>query len=452
MVISLFAITGFASSSYCAEADLFVLSEYTVDEPEEYFTLELNDDVEITSVVSSKPDVVSVEEDGVYGSFVYLYAHKVGTAVITATDVNGDTDVCTVKVIPPELVLETYVVDFSNYDGNDRIFTVYSDSNYLSSAVSSNKSVVKVELEEKFGIKITPVAAGTATITVTDVYKQKKTIDVSVTQKFVDDMNYLDAFREASPEDVYYGDQDMYFYLNIRGVSLIVTANGKTYTGVYDSEVYYVTIPRLPVGTVIKYTLSKGETTYSSSLSVKKASITARSDIYLNKSVFQYTGKNCVPYVSVDYYFEGSDELFYLRKGTDYTVTYKNNKDVGTATAVVSGKGNYTGTMSKTFTIIPKGTSIAKVKAAKKSFTVKWKKQAANMSKSKITGYQVRYSTKSSMSGSKIVTVKGYASTSKKIKKLKAKKKYYVQVRTFKKVGAKYFYSGWSAKKKVKTK
>ena len=74
------------------------------------------------------------------------------------------------------------------------------------------------------------------------------------------------------------------------------------------------------------------------------------------------------------------------------------------------------------------------------------------MSKTPITGYQIRCSLKSSMAGAKTVTVKGYAKTSTKVKKLKAKKKYYVQIRTYKTVNGKNYYSNWSAKKTVKTK
>ena len=74
------------------------------------------------------------------------------------------------------------------------------------------------------------------------------------------------------------------------------------------------------------------------------------------------------------------------------------------------------------------------------------------MADSKITGYQVRYSLKSSMASSKTKTVKGYATTSTKITNLKSKKTYYVQVRTYKTVNGKTYYSPWSAKKSVKTK
>ena len=59
-------------------------------------------------------------------------------------------------------------------------------------------------------------------------------------------------------------------------------------------------------------------------------------------------------------------------------------------------------------------------------------KVTAKMSTSRIAGYQIRYSTKASMAGAKIKTIKGYKNTSKKITKLKANKKYYVKVRTYK--------------------
>ena len=78
---------------------------------------------------------------------------------------------------------------------------------------------------------------------------------------------------------------------------------------------------------------------------------------------------------------------------------------------------------------------------------LKWKKISSQAS-----GYQVRYSTKSSMSGAKTVTVKKYKTSSKTISRLKKKKKYYVQIRTYKTVGKEKYYSDWSARKSVVTK
>lgn len=77
----------------------------------------------------------------------------------------------------------------------------------------------------------------------------------------------------------------------------------------------------------------------------------------------------------------------------------------------------------------PKKTSIKKLKKGKKQFKVTWKKISG------VTGYQIQYSTspKFYKSKTKTVTVKGASKTSKTIKKLKSKKKYYVRVRTYKK-------------------
>lgn len=91
-----------------------------------------------------------------------------------------------------------------------------------------------------------------------------------------------------------------------------------------------------------------------------------------------------------------------------------------------------------------------KVIKGKKSFTAKWKKQSKANQK-KFAGYQIRYSLKKNMKGAKYVTVKKSAK-SKKIKRLKAKKKYYVQARTYTVTGGKKIYSKWTKIKAVKTK
>ena len=71
-----------------------------------------------------------------------------------------------------------------------------------------------------------------------------------------------------------------------------------------------------------------------------------------------------------------------------YTVSYQNNESVGTASAVIIFKGNYSGTLVKNFDINPQTTRITKVKAKNKGFEAKWKKQA-----SQTKGYQLQYST-----------------------------------------------------------
>lgn len=115
-------------------------------------------------------------------------------------------------------------------------------------------------------------------------------------------------------------------------------------------------------------------------------------------------------------------------------------------------KGDYTGKYRKTFQIIPKGTAISGVKAKKKAFSVSWKKQAKQTS-----GYQIQYAVDAKFK--KSVVTKNVNNT-KKVKldvtKLKAKKKYYIRVRTYKTVKvngkSKKIYSGWSKVKAVTTK
>ncbi|MDO4870057.1 MAG: S8 family serine peptidase [Bacillota bacterium] len=154
---------------------------------------------------------------------------------------------------------------------------------------------------------------------------------------------------------------------------------------------------------------------------------------------------------------------YQLTYGRDYTVSYKNNQNVGVATMVITGKGNYKKSRNVTFNIMPKGTSLGKLKKAQKAITVNWKKQTEMMPNERIDGYQIQLSTTSDFSRYvKKVNVKGYSKTSKKVKKLKAKKKYYVRVRTYlcpdddimnqEVPDGRAIYSEWTKVKSIKTK
>ena len=123
-------------------------------------------------------------------------------------------------------------------------------------------------------------------------------------------------------------------------------------------------------------------------------------------------------------------------------------KNVGKYKVKVNLKGNYTGSKDFEFTIKPKGTSLSKLKAGKKQFKATWKAQ-----KTETTGYELQYATNSKFtSGKKTVKIKKNKTTSSTVKKLKAKKKYYVRIRTYKTVSGKKIYSDWSKSKNVTTK
>ena len=161
---------------------------------------------------------------------------------------------------------------------------------------------------------------------------------------------------------------------------------------------------------------------------------------------YTYNGKVRTPAVTV------KDSKGKALAKADYSVAYASGrKNVGSYTVTITLKNNYSGTVKKTFKIVPKTTSISKLTAGKKKLTVKWKKQATQT-----TGYQLQYGTSSKFKGAKTATITKNKTVSKAISKLKAKKKYYVRIRTYKtvKVNGKSvkLYSTWSKTKSGLTK
>lgn len=130
-----------------------------------------------------------------------------------------------------------------------------------------------------------------------------------------------------------------------------------------------------------------------------------------------------------------------------YTVKYPSGrKNVGTYTVSVKFKGKFKGTKKLSFKIVPKGTSVSSVSAGVKSFVVKYKKQSTQT-----TGYQIQYAENSSFKSATTKTVNKNTATSYKVN-AKGNQKYYVRVRTYKKVGKKNYYSSWSKASSFTTK
>ena len=163
--------------------------------------------------------------------------------------------------------------------------------------------------------------------------------------------------------------------------------------------------------------------------------------ITLSKTKYVYNAKYVKPSVKVK-------NNYVLLAADNYSVKYTNNKYVGTAKVTVTGKGTYSGSKSYTFKILPKGTGISSLTPYKKALTVKWKRQSAQTS-----GYQIDLCTsKSFKSGVITVNVKNNKTLSRKVTGLKAKKRYYVRIRTYKTVNGRKYYSSWSKIKYAKTK
>ena len=216
-----------------------------------------------------------------------------------------------------------------------------------------------------------------------------------------------------------------------------VKLNGKTLKNGTDYTVSYSNNTK--VGTATVKITGKGNYTGSVSKTFKikndfkKATISGIS----NKS---YTGKNITQSVTVK--FSGKT----LKNGTDYTVSYSSNKNVGTATVKIAGKGSYTGTITKTFKINPAKQEIQKLTAKSKAFFVDWAQKGS------ATGYEIQYATNSKFTSAKKVTITNNKTDKTTVSKLSGKKKYYVRVRSYTTVKGTKYYGAWSSVKNVTTK
>ncbi|MCI6857723.1 MAG: hypothetical protein MR867_00310 [Eubacterium sp.] len=176
--------------------------------------------------------------------------------------------------------------------------------------------------------------------------------------------------------------------------------------------------------------------------------------IQLSFSSVTYNGKSRKPTVTV-YDANGSELKGYDKydvEGSQYKVTYPtSSKKVGRYSVKITFMNFYSGTVTKTYDIKPKGTKITRLSPAKKRLTVRWKKQS-----DQTDGYQIKYGISSDFKKSKLETVSGTRVTSKTISRLKSGKNYYVKMRTYKKIksGKKTvkLYSDWSKVKKVTVK
>ena len=159
------------------------------------------------------------------------------------------------------------------------------------------------------------------------------------------------------------------------------------------------------------------------------------------KGSYVYTGTGITPAVKVTML----DRTLGL--GSEYTVSFSSNKEIGAAKITVKGTGNFKGSKSISFGIVPKSTEISKLTSSKAGkIAVKWKKNAT------VTGYQIVYSTDKTFASKKSATVEGAATVSKNLSKLTSGKTYYVKIRCFKTVGSTKYYSSYSAVKSLKAK
>ena len=123
-----------------------------------------------------------------------------------------------------------------------------------------------------------------------------------------------------------------------------------------------------------------------------------------------------------------------------------NNVKIGHANITISGMGNYYGSYTADFDIIPAKQTIQKLETRYKGFFVDWAQKGS------ATGYEIQYATNSKFTSAKKVTITNKNTDTKTNSKLSGKKKYYVRVRSYTTVKGTKYYGAWSASKSVTTK
>lgn len=221
----------------------------------------------------------------------------------------------------------------------------------ISCAAAPTGIVENIIENEKHVLKATGV--GTATVTITydsPEYHAEKTFTITVQPKAVtvkaDDKSR--AFGEANPELTWsLQDGSSLVGQDTLNLTISTTANAASTPGSYP-----ITLTEVE-GANPNYTV----TTQDGTLTVTQKTLSG-SDVTINTIPDQtYTGQAIEPEVTVNGY-----------STADYDVTYENNIRVGTATATVRFKGNYTGTASKPFQITPKALTVSGVAASNKVY------------------------------------------------------------------------------------
>ena len=240
--------------------------------------------------------------------------------------------------------------DFKNTTDNTVVISDVADQTYTGSLIVPNITVScnDVELVKDTDYTVSysnNKNVGTATISITGIGDYTGTI----TKNFnIVARDISDTTIGSIPNQTYTG--------NSISALPVITYNGATLTKGTDYTLTYSNNVNVGTGTV---TITgkgnfKGTTSKTFSISARAMSDTS----VANVSSQTYTGNGISPLPTITYNNKT------LKKDTDYTLSYSNNINAGTATITITGKGNFTGTTSKTFSISARAmsdTSVANI-------------------------------------------------------------------------------------------
>lgn len=230
--------------------------------------------------------------------------------------------------------------DFKNTTDNTVVISDVADQTYTGSLIAPNITVScnDVELVKNTDYTVSysnNKNVGTATISITGIGDYTGTI----TKNFnIVARDISDTTIGSIPNQTYTG--------NSISALPVITYNGATLTKGTDYTLTYSNNVNVGTGTV---TITgkgnfKGTTSKTFSISARAMSDTS----VANVSSQTYTGNGISPLPTITYNNKT------LKKDTDYTLSYSDNINVGTATITITGKGNFTGMTSMTFIITQK--------------------------------------------------------------------------------------------------
>ncbi len=384
-------------------------------------------------------------------TIIYTYSGKVKVPDIT------------VKHGENTLVLDTdYTVSYEdNTDAGTATVTITGVGNYAGTITKT--FTINQRAIDDFSATLSTTSytydgkAKTPDITVKDV-KKTLILDTDYTVSYEKNTDAGTATVTITGIGNYAGSITKNFTISVKSISdLTATLSTTSYTYDRTAKTPGVTVKHgektLTLGT--DYTVSYANNTNPGTATVtitgkgnyagiitKTFTITAKSisalTAKLSTTTYTYNGKAKKPSVTLKH----GAKVLVLNK--DYTVTYTANINPGKATVILKGKGNYTGTLKKTYAI-KMATPNLSLTAGKKKVAIKWGKVTG------ASGYDVFMSTSKSgkYKGIKSANQKTYTFTKTGLTKGKT---YYFKVRTYKKVNGKKIYSAYSTIKAIKVK
>ena len=240
--------------------------------------------------------------------------------------------------------------DFKNTTDNAVVISNIADQTYTGSLIAPNITVScnDVELVKNTDYTVSysnNKNVGTATISITGIGDYTGTI----TKNFnIVARDISDTTIGSIPNQTYTG--------NSISALPVITYNGATLTKGTDYTLTYSNNVNVGTGTVTITGKGNFKGTTSKTFSILARAMSDTS--VANVSSQTYTGNGISPLPTITYNNKT------LKKDTDYTLSYSNNINAGTATITITGKGNFTGTTSKTFSISARAmsdTSVANI-------------------------------------------------------------------------------------------